>query len=95
MPTTRHDGWTTARQIDFLRGLSRHGIVTRAADDIGMGVESAYRLRARDDEFAEIWDMALECARKLLMEARLSMRKYPPLEPRPRAVKTARPPEKR
>ncbi len=63
MPRQRHDGWTRPRQIDFLRSLSVHGVVTRAAAEVGMGVESAYRLRFRDPEFADIWDEALDVAR--------------------------------
>jgi len=36
MPTQPHDGWTTSRQIYFLRALSHHFVVTRAALDNGI-----------------------------------------------------------
>ena len=57
----RHDGWTTARQAEFLRCLARHGLVTAACDSVGMRCASAYRLRRRPDAaaFAAAWDACL------------------------------------
>jgi len=80
MSTQRHDGWTWPRQVDFIRRLSYHGVVTRAADEVGMAVETAYRLRARDPRFANLWDMALEAAR---LDARDALRKAPGPRARP------------
>jgi hypothetical protein len=58
---TRRDGWTTARQIDFLTALARDGCVTSAAASVRMSRESAYRLRARDSGglFTALWDKGL------------------------------------
>jgi hypothetical protein len=60
--STRHDGWTPARQIAFIQLLSTHGGVSAAARAIGMTPQSANRLRRRTDaeSFAVAWDAALE-----------------------------------
>lgn len=73
-PRPRHDGWSTARRIDFIRALARHGGVTRAAGEVGMTAETGYRLRARDAEFAELWDMALNAARLIAIDERAQRR---------------------
>lgn len=59
--STRHDGWTPQRQLDFLEMLFRSGSVTRSARAAGMSRESAYRLRSREPDglFAAAWDRAL------------------------------------
>jgi hypothetical protein len=56
---TRRDGWTAERQLKFLAQLSRTRSVTRAVASIGMSREGAYRLRARAELFAALWDRAL------------------------------------
>ena len=54
--------WTTAKARLFLGGLVQFGRVGEAAQSVGMGRQSAYRLRARLGEaslFARTWDKAL------------------------------------
>lgn len=59
--STRHDGWSPERQRQFIVALAAMGVVGRAARSVGMGITSAYRLRARPgaESFAEAWDEAL------------------------------------
>jgi hypothetical protein len=56
----RRDGWTLARQAQFIGGLAETGSVPAAAVRVGMSRESAWRLRARDgaESFAAAWDAA-------------------------------------
>jgi hypothetical protein len=58
---SRQDGWTMARQCDFLGHLYLTGSVSAAARAAGMSRMSAYRLRRRDDavSFAHAWDVVL------------------------------------
>jgi hypothetical protein len=58
----RRDGWTPARQRDFIDALTVSGCIKTAAAFAGLSPKSAYRLRDRDDaaSFAEAWDRALE-----------------------------------
>ena len=58
----RRDGWTPARQRDFIDALNVVGCVKIAAGYAGMTAKSAYRLRDREDaaSFAVAWDRALE-----------------------------------
>ena len=61
VPTrTRRDGWTPARQAQFIGALAETGSVAAAAARVGMSRESAWRLRARDgaESFAAAWDGA-------------------------------------
>lgn len=57
----RRDGWTPARQAEYIGRLAETGCVTAAARAVGMGRESAYRLRNRPgaEGFARAWDAAL------------------------------------
>src|SRR5437870_351457 len=59
--TSRRDGWTPERQIDFLDTLAGTRSVTEGAAAAGMSRESAYRLRVRREGalFAALWDRAL------------------------------------
>ena len=61
----RHDGWSAARQRAFIAHLAESGIVASAAKAVGMGVTSAYALRARAgaESFVEAWDIVLDAAR--------------------------------
>ena len=62
VPTTpRHDGWTPARQLDFIAALGSIGLVAASARAVGMSPKSAYALRRRTDaqSFAAAWDAAL------------------------------------
>ncbi len=55
----RHDGWTPARQMAFLRALSDTGCVRDACARVRLSNTSAYRLRAKFPEFGKAWDRAL------------------------------------
>ena len=57
----RHDGWTPARQAAFIGMLYETRSVVAAAKAVGMGRESAYRLRKRPGAagFAAAWDAAM------------------------------------
>lgn len=57
----RRDGWTVERQCAFLGHLYLTGCVTTAAQAVGMGRESAHRLRLRQgaESFAHAWDAVL------------------------------------
>lgn len=57
----RADGWTHVRQADFIGYLAETRSVIAACRRIGMGRESAYRLRRRPGApgFAAAWDAAL------------------------------------
>lgn len=63
--STRHDGWTPARQRDFIDRLARIGLVASAARAVGMSPKSAYALRKRGgaESFAAAWDAALDHGR--------------------------------
>ena len=61
VPTrARRDGWSAARQAQFIGALAETGSVAAAAARVGMSRESAWRLRARDgaESFAAAWDVA-------------------------------------
>ena len=60
----RRDGWTPARQRDFIDALVVSASVKMAAAYVGMTTKSAYRLQARADaaSFAAAWDTAIEDA---------------------------------
>lgn len=70
-PITRHDGWTTQRQADFLRELAATHCVSAAARKVGMSRQSAYGLRARlkGEPFDRAWAAALLCRFDELAEA--------------------------
>lgn len=57
----RSDGWSEARQCEFLAQLYLSGSVIAAARCVGMTRESAHRLRARAgaESFAQAWDRVL------------------------------------
>lgn len=57
----RHDGWTEARQCQFLAHLYFTGSVNAAARAVGMSRESAHRLRRRHgaESFAHAWDVVM------------------------------------
>lgn len=59
IPKIRTDGWTIDRQLRFLETLAQTRSITKAARDVGMSRESAYRLRDRAELFAALWDRAL------------------------------------
>lgn len=55
----RHDGWTAARQEEFLDALKREGSVAAACGVVGMSTTSAYNARTRIRGFRNRWDDAL------------------------------------
>ena len=57
----RNDGWTAARQIDFLLALSESACVEDACRTVGKSVASAYALRRRieADSFRDAWEAAM------------------------------------
>ena len=67
---TRHDGWTSARQVAFLDTLAATGMVRHAAKAAGMSHEAAYNLRHRAGgaAFRIGWDAALLMARARLAD---------------------------
>ena len=70
-PEDRHDGWTRARQARFLRTLAATHSVTAAARSVGMGRQSAYKLRNRlkGEPFDIAWRAAFRLQYDALAEA--------------------------
>lgn len=69
--STRHDGWTPARQREFIAQLARIGVVSAASKSVGMSPKSAYALRRRagvESGFAVAWDAALDQGRGLALD---------------------------
>ena len=66
--TTRHDGWTPARRLQFLESLAQDGNVRVACARVGLSREAAYRLRRRDALFARAWAAAQLHAREIVGE---------------------------
>ncbi|HEX8485800.1 hypothetical protein [Sphingomonas sp.] len=64
--TARHDGWTPARQREFIEQLARCGVVAAAAKAVGMSAKSAYALlkRAGAGSFADAWNTAIDSGRQ-------------------------------
>ncbi|QZH73920.1 MAG: hypothetical protein JY451_09045 [Erythrobacter sp.] len=58
---SRRDGWTVARQCQFLALLYATGSVAAAARGVGMAREAPHRLRVRAgaEDFARAWDHVL------------------------------------
>jgi len=61
-PRSRHDGWTAERRERFLECLAAGIDVRRACGRVGLSREAAYRLRRREEAFAQAWDDALRAA---------------------------------
>lgn len=60
--SNRHDGWTPERQRGFIEALSKIGLVSAAAREVGMSRNSAYALLKRagaESGFAKAWHAAL------------------------------------
>jgi hypothetical protein len=58
-PCGRHDGWTVARRVRFLRVLADTASVIQAVRAVDMAPSGAYYLRKREPDFAAAWDAAL------------------------------------
>jgi len=58
----RHDGWTPARQRQFIEELAATRSITKACRAVGMSRDSAYKLRGRPEaaQFRLAWNQALE-----------------------------------
>lgn len=71
--TSRRDGWTLAKQAQFLRQLSATHSVTEAARSVGMARQSAYRLRSRlkGQPFDLAWEVAFHHSYDVLAHAAL------------------------
>ncbi|MEH3047460.1 hypothetical protein [Sphingomonas adhaesiva] len=67
----RHDGWTPARQVAFLRALRETGCVQAACRHVGLSTTSAYRVRQRIPAFGDAWDQALAFVAPVLERAAL------------------------
>ena len=67
----RHNEWTRAKMVGFLRELAACQNVGQAAQAVGMSRQSAYRLRNRLERtpFALGWEVALECGMQQLAHA--------------------------
>lgn len=80
---TRHDGWTHARQAQFLQSLAESGCVEHAARAAGMSVSGAYRLRNRQGgrAFAEAWEAAIDLGARRLADAALARAIYGVTQP--------------
>jgi hypothetical protein len=67
VPVTRarHDGWSVTRQRLFIEHLALIGLVSAAAQAVGMSPKSAYALRKRPgaESFAAAWDDAVGLGR--------------------------------
>lgn len=71
LPAPRHNQWTRARMVAFLRELAATQSVAAAAQAVGMSRTAAYNLRHRleDEPFGLAWDLALECGMQPLAQA--------------------------
>ena len=69
----RHDGWTPARQAEFIRCLADGHSVEAACARVGMARSAAYRLRQHPDaeDFREAWAAAVQVAWAQLAEQAL------------------------
>ena len=67
----RHNEWTRAKMVAFLRELAASQSVSQAAKGVGMSRNSAYRLRNRlaGTPFALAWEVALEAGLQQLAHA--------------------------
>lgn len=70
-PGDRHDAWTPQKQAAFLRALAGTHCVSTAARRVGMGRQSAYKLRARlrGEPFDIAWQAAFRLQYDALLEA--------------------------
>lgn len=66
----RGDGWSAARQRDFVRVLLATGVPGLAAKSVGMSRQSAYRLRDAPGaaEFRAAWDAAADVGQAMALD---------------------------
>ncbi len=69
----RHDGWTEARQREFVEALADTGSVTAAANAVGMSVNACYALRRAPgaEQLAAAWDAAIHAGVRRLADVAL------------------------
>jgi len=69
--------WTVKKVEAFLRALGRCGKVAEAAREVGMGRQSAYRLKARlaDPRFQQTFELARRNGRRMREAARAEERR--------------------
>ncbi len=74
----RHDGWTPARQWNFIQVLADTGSVDQAAQSVMMSQSSAYRLRRHPDagDFRRAWDAALDLTWSQLSQLAIERIRY-------------------
>jgi len=62
MKRTASKGLTISsrKRAKFLERLRDHGCVARASRESNLNRQNVYRVRVKDEEFAESWDTALE-----------------------------------
>ena len=77
--TSDNTRWTGPKAAAFLKALARHGKVAKAAREVGMSRQAAYRLRARAPKFAQMWDWAMREAAGRRAEALAARRSVHPL----------------
>jgi hypothetical protein len=70
-PTSRHDGWSPDKQLQFCDMLKARHTVEEAAESVGLSSRAAYALRARDPDFAAAWRAARDVVRQALVDKAL------------------------
>ncbi len=67
----RKDGWTPQRQRDFIAALAQSGSIEFACMQVDMSKSSAHRLRRSPggEQFSAAWDVALQHAARVLLDA--------------------------
>ena len=70
----RHDGWHAEVQRAFIEALADTGCVATACRMVGRSDSGAYALRRRPDadDFRRAWDLALDQARRRLVDTAMS-----------------------
>jgi hypothetical protein len=70
----RHDGWTPAKQVEFIEALAACGCVDEACRRVGRSRQSAYDLYRRIEAgpFRLAWEAAVEHAVKRMADAAFS-----------------------
>ena len=62
----RFDGWSPIRRRAFLRALTETADVREACERVRISRRSAEKLRAKDPDFAQAWDAAIDRAAPML-----------------------------
>lgn len=62
-PRPRHDAFTPARRIPFLKHLAKTGCILDACRHVGVSSRTVYRLQESDPEFGRHCDLAIAMAR--------------------------------